>query len=449
MKPKNTLEDIISKPVSRIVFKNAVPAILSMLMVLIYNLADTFFIGQTHDALQVAAVSLATPVFTIFIALGAIFGIGGTSAISRALGENRREHARKISAFCMWSCVGVGILALVIVFLFMNPILTLIGASENTWELAHNYLSIILLGAPFTLISSCFSNILRAEGQPTKAMTGMLIGNLLNIALDPITIFGFGWGISGVAVATVTGNLVAALYYILYFVRGKSSLSISIKNFTVKNSVCKSVLAIGLPASLSNLLMSISQMVTNTIMADYGDMAVAGIGVSVKVTMIVSMVSIGLGQGIQPLLGYCIGGRHWERYRKILRFSLIVSLIMGAALTSICYLFIQNIVNVFLTQADAFEYGVQFSRILLVTSFLFGLFYCIINALQAMGAAVSSLIANISRQGIFYIPVILIFTRFLEIPGLVWAQPLADVLALLLAFLLYRYSFSKLKNKYA
>lgn len=448
MKQKNNLEDIIVKPVSHIVIKNAIPAILAMLMVLIYNLADTFFIGQTHDALQVAAVSLATPVFTIFIALGAIFGIGGTSAISRALGENRNEHAKKISAFCMWSCVGIGILALIIVFLFMNPILTLIGASENTRELAANYLSIILLGAPFTLISSCFSNILRAEGQPAKAMIGMLTGNLLNIALDPIMIFGFGWGVRGVAFATVTGNVVAAFYYIFYFVRGKSTLSISPKNFSLKNRVCKSVLAIGIPASLSNLLMSVSQMVTNTIMSEYGDMAVAGIGVSVKVTMIVSMVSVGLGQGIQPLLGYCIGGRHWDRYHKILRFSLILSLIMGAALTGICYLFTNNIVNAFLTQTAAFHYGVQFSRILLTTSFLFGLFYCIINSLQAMGAAVSTLIVNISRQGIFYIPAILLFKSFMGIPSLIWAQPLADVLALLLAAVLYRYSFQKLYKKY-
>ncbi|MGN1143003.1 MAG: MATE family efflux transporter, partial [Anaerovoracaceae bacterium] len=207
-------------PVPQAVLRNAVPAMVAMLMVLVYNLADTFFIGQTHDALQVAAVSLATPVFLIFMSLGMVFGVGGTSVISRALGEGRHDYARKVCAFCMWSCVFVGTSASILLLVFMDQILALVGASADTWQPAKIYLTIVAFCGPFVMISNCYSNVIRAEGQSGKAMMGQLIGNLLNVILDPIMILGFGWNIAGAAIATVIGNIAGAGYYILYFLRG-------------------------------------------------------------------------------------------------------------------------------------------------------------------------------------------------------------------------------------
>ncbi len=444
MRNSGTLEGFGSGPVAMTVLKNAIPAILAMLMVLVYNLADTFFIGQTHNAYQVAAVSLATPVFLTFMALGTVFGVGGTSVISRALGEKRMDYALKVSAFCMWSCVAVGIVVAVLFYLFMDELLLLIGASTETWELTRDYLNIVTLCGPFVLIGNCFSNILRAEGQPTRAMTGMVAGNLLNVVLDPVMILGFGWGVTGAAIATVIGNLAGAAYYILYFLRGNSNLSIGLSEFTAGEGVCRSVLGIGIPASLGSLLMSVSQIVTNSLMSGYGDMAIAGIGVAMKVTMMIGMVSIGLG--IQPLLGYCIGAKNWERYSGILRFSLLLSLVLGVTLTGVCYLFTDAIVSAFLTQPEALEYSVQFARILLSTSFLFGIFYCLINALQAMGAAAASFLINISRQGLIYIPALFLLRQLMGANGLVWAQPVADLLSLLLAAVLYGVSFTRLKQ---
>lgn len=172
-------------PVSQAVLKNALPAMAAMLMVLIYNLADTFFIGQTHDDLQVAAVSLAMPVFLMFMAAGTVFGMGGTSVISRALGEGNREYARKVCAFCMWSCIIVGTAMSALFLIFMDQILALVGASADTWVYAKTYLSIVSLGGPFTVISNCYSNVIRAEGNSGQAMMGQLLGNLLNVILDP------------------------------------------------------------------------------------------------------------------------------------------------------------------------------------------------------------------------------------------------------------------------
>ena len=443
---EKSMEVFEKMPVPKAVMKNALPAMAAMLMVLVYNLADTFFIGQTGNALLVAAVSLATPVFLMFMAFGTAFGIGGTSVISRAMGEGRFEYAKKVCSFCMWGCVIVGIVVAAVILICMDPILTLIGASEDTWELAKAYLTIVSLGGPFVLISNCFTNVIRSEGESTKAMMGQLLGNLLNVILDPIMILGFGWGITGAAIATFLGNLFGAGYYIGYFLKGNSSLSVHIKDFTVRDGVLTNTMAIGIPSALGSILMSISQIIINSQMSDYGDMAIAGMGVAMKVVTITGMVCMGLGQGVQPLLGYCVGARLWERFKKVFNFSLAFALILGAALTVLCFVFADVIVSAFLTDAEAFDYAVQFSRILLSTSWLFGVFYVLTNALQAMGAATPALIINLSRQGIIFIPALFIMQALIGLTGLVWAQPVADIISIVLAAVLYLRSYRKLSR---
>ncbi len=437
MNQKNAAEAFGSGSVAKAVLQNAIPAMAAMLMVLIYNLADTFFIGQTHSDILVAAVSLATPVFLIFMAIGSIFGIGGTSVISRALGEGRPDYAQKVCSFCMWSCIAAGVALSVAFLLFMDEILTLVGASADTWGPAKTYLTIVALGGPFVLISNCYSNIIRAEGQPGKAMVGQFLGNLLNIVLDPVMILLFGWGIAGAAIATVIGNIAGAGYYIIYFLRGKSTLSIHIRDFSMRDKICSGILSIGIPASLGSLLMSVSQIIVNARMAGYGDMALAGIGVAMKVTMMTGMICIGFGQGIQPLLGFCAGAKLWERFRKIMKFSIIFSLGLSLAMTCLCYLLRRQIVGAFLTEPAAFDYAVRFTNILLTTSFLFGAFYVLVNALQAMGAAGPALVVNLSRQGLIYIPALFLLQAFLGVTGLVWAQPAADLLSTVLVVILY------------
>ena len=424
-------------PVPQAVLKNAVPAMAAMLMVLIYNLADTFFIAQTRNDILVAAVSLATPVFLIFMALGTVFGIGGTSVISRSLGQGRTEHAKKVCSFCMWGCVTVGVVISAAFLLLMEQILELIGASADTWGPARTYLTIVALGGPFVLISSCFSNILRAEGQPNKAMMGQILGNLLNVLLDPVLILGFRWGIAGAAIATVAGNLAGAGYYLLHFLRGRSTLSVHIRDLSFRDGICTGVLAIGIPASLGSLLMSLSQIIINARMAGYGDMALAGMGVAMKVTMMTGMVCIGFGQGVQPLLGYCVGAGLWERFKKIMGFSILFSLGLSAAMTGLCYLLRGPIIRVFLTEPASFDFALTFTNILLTTSFLFGVFYVLANALQAMGAAAQALVINLSRQGLIYIPALYILQALLGATGLAWAQPVADLLSTVLVAMLY------------
>lgn len=389
MENNKNLEVFSSMPVPKAVMKNALPAMAAMLMVLVYNLADTFFIGQTHNSLLVAAVSLATPVYLIFMSIGTLFGIGGTSVISRALGEGKKEKARKSCAFCFWGCVFVGILLVAFILIFIDPILNLIGASADTYEYAKSYLSIIVFAGPFVLISNCYGNVIRTEGE--------------------------------------------------------SMLSIRLKDFTVKQGIAASVLAIGVPAALGDALMSVSHIISNSQMAHYGDMAVAGMGVAMKVITITGMFCMGLGQGVQPILGYCVGAKTWKRFKEVFKFTIIFALILGTVLAAICYVFTNQIVSAFLTDQTAFSYAVQFARILLSTSFLFGVFYVLVNALQAMGAATPALLISMSRQGIIFIPALFILQAVVGMTGLVWAQPVADVLSILIAAILFRKTMKKMQ----
>ena len=437
MNEKPSMDIFEKAPVSTAVLKNAVPAMAAMLMVLIYNLADTFFIGQTHDDLQVAAVSLATPVFLIFMAVGTIFGIGGTSVISRALGEGRPDYAKKVCSFCMWSCVAVGLVMSALFLIFMDQILMLMGASPDTWDFARTYLTIVSLSGPFVLIANCYSNVIRTEGQSGRAMMGQLLGNLLNVILDPIMILAFGWEIAGAAIATVIGNVVGACYYLIYFLRGKSTLSIHPRDFQMGDKVCTGVLSIGIPASLGSIMMSVSQILVNARMTAYGDMAVAVIGVAVKVTMMTGMICIGFGQGIQPLVGYCVGAGLWDRLKACMKVSMVFSLGLSVVMTVLCYLLTGQIVGAFLTDPAAFDYAVNFVHILLTTSFLFGIFYVLGSALQGMGAATAALIVNLSRQGIICISALFILEAAMGMNGLLWAQPVADLLSTALVAALY------------
>ncbi len=444
--PKQSTTSIPSytQSAKKAVLTNALPAMAAMVLVLVYNMADLFFIGQTGDPLQVAAIALATPVFMIFMSIGNIFGIGGSSLLSRSIGRGDTALAKKISSFCFWSCIVIGVTLSTVMLLAMDGLVALLGASPDIAPMVSNYLKVICLSGVLILISSCFSALVRGEGKPQKAMTGMMIGNLVNIVLDPIFILTLEMGVEGAAIATLIGNTCGGLYYLLYLWKGDTLLSFAPKQFTTSQGIMKEVLFIGIPASLSTILMSVAQIVLNGQMTQYGDLAVAGIGVAMKVIMLSGMVCIGLGMGVQPLLGFAIGAQDEKRYQEVFRFSLAFALTLGCVLTSACYLALEPIVGAFLTDQDAFSYAYSFSQILLSTSFFFGVLFVLSNALQAAGAATESLIINVSRQGLIYIPMVFIMGALFGASGLVMAQPIADIMALIMAIFLYRRQYKRL-----
>ncbi len=441
----SAIESFKTDSIPKIIIKNSIPALIAMIMVMVYNLADTFFLGLTHNDLQVTAVSFATPLFMIFMSLGTLFGVGGTSVISRALGEGKTEYAKKACSFCMWSCVAVGAVFMAVLWIFLDDVTVMLGASENSIELTENYLRIAIGCGIFSMISNCFSSIVRTEGEAMKAMTGTLIGNLLNMILDPVFILGFKWGVVGAAVATVIGNAVAAGYYILYFLKGKSVLSINPKYFSMKDKILTGVLSVGISASLANLLVSISSIVVNSQLSGFnnGDMLVAGYGVSAKVIMIVTLIGIGIGSGVQPFLGYCYGAKEKERLTKGIRFSAMFGLVFCFIVSALCYLLAEPIVKVFLTDITALDSGIHFTRILMSTAWLIGAFAICQNTLQAVGAATPALLASLFRQGIIFIPAVFIMKSLIGVDGLIWAQPVADILSLVIIIFMLRRKIKK------
>ena len=436
-KNNKTIEIFQNASVPKAVINNVVPSIISMIMVLVYNLADTFFIGKTNNAFMVAAVSVATPAFLIFMAIGMLFGIGGTSLISRMLGEKREERAKHASSFCFWTGLCVGILSMLLMFVFATPVCRAIGASDDTVEYATTYLRIVSLGIPFLILSNSFSNIIRAEGRAKTAMSGMIIGNLANIILDPIMILYCGWDVAGAAIATVIGNVLSAVFYFIHLISKKSMLSIHPKDYRIGGRIALDVFAIGIPASLNSILMSVSNIIINKLISGFRDMAVAGLGVAMKVNMIVVMLLIGLGVGIQPLLGYCFGAGNRKRYFAVLKFSCLLALCLSAVMTAICYFGASPLVRAFLEDEHAFSYGFSFSRIYILSGPILGLMFVFINAIQATGAALPSLILSISRQGLIFIPILMIINELTDSArALVFAQPLTDYIATALAAVL-------------
>lgn len=445
-KVDKTTEIFRNAPIPKAVIYNIIPSVISMLMVLVYNLADTFFIGQTKDAYMVAAVSIATPVFLIFMAIGMIFGVGGTSLISRMLGEGKGEKAKNASAFCFWTGMGVGFIGMLIVWILMNPICKMIGTSADTIGYTKEYLQIVSLSIPFLIVSNSFSNIIRAEGKANIAMAGMVLGNITNIILDPVMILGFGWDVAGAAIATVIGNIVAFVFYLIHLTSKRTILSIKLRDYKAREKIATGILAIGVPASINNILMSASNIIINKLMQSHDDMAVAGLGVAFKVNMLVVMLLIGVGTGIQPLLGYCFGAGNRKRFIGVLKFSIALAFCMSAILTVLCYFGASGMVRAFLDNDAAYGYAFSFARILIYSGPILGVLFVFVNAIQAMGAAVPTLILSISRQGIIYLPILIAFHYIFDTPKmLVMAQPVADYLSVTLAIILFIVTFKRMK----
>ncbi len=434
-------------PVSKAVAVMAVPTMISMLVVVIYNMADTFFIGQTGDPMQVAAVSLATPVFMVFMALGNLFGIGGSSAISRALGEKKAERAKNISSFCCYGSLGLGIVMALLFLVGMDGILKLIGASENTVGYARDYLTYIAFGGPFIMFGTAFGNILRGEGAAKESMIGNMIGTVTNIVLDPIMILGLGWGVVGAAVATVIGNMAASGFYLVYFLRKKSSLSIRLGDFKAGERIASGVMAIGIPASLNNILMSCANIVLNQVLISYGDTPVAAMGVAMKANMLLVLLQIGLCSGIQPLIGYNYGARNKKRLMQVFRFTGICAVVMGTLLTILMVAARQSIIRAFIDDSQVVAYGIQMVIALQISGPALGILFLCINTIQGMGKAVPSLVLTICRQGLVFIPAVYILNGIFGLDGVIYAQPAADFISIVLSLAICLGIFRKMDKQ--
>ncbi|WKY48922.1 MATE family efflux transporter [Eubacteriaceae bacterium ES3] len=441
-------QDLFEKyPIPKAVMTLAIPTMLSMLVTIIYNMADTFFVGQTGDPNQVAAVTLAMPIFFLLMAFGNVFGIGGGAYISRLLGERRLEDIKHTSSFNFYGAIAIGIVGMLIFILFMEPILSVAGASEYTIGFATGYLRIIAIGAVAVTLQCTLSQIVRSVGAAKESMIGMMLGTIINIILDPIMILFLNLGVVGAAWATIIGNACAVLYFIIYIMRHSDVLSINPKDFRVESHILRNTFAIGIPASVNNVLMSFSMMILNNFASAYGDIVIASLGVAGRVFSIVVMLSIGLAMGIQPFIGYNYAQKKYHRMNDAIKFTAVVGMIMGTVIMVIMMLFSTEIVTFFINDAEVILNGSHMLVIQMIVSPILILQFIVMTVYQALGKAIPSLILTVTRQGLAFFPVLIIGSSLFGLQGIIWAQPLADIFSVILAVTMYAFTYRKLKSE--
>nr|WP_303180137.1 MATE family efflux transporter [Lachnoclostridium phocaeense] len=429
--------------VSKAVAKMAIPSVISSLVTVVYNMADTFFVGQTGDALQVAAVSLTNPIFILFMAFANMFGMGGSAAASMALGQKNEKRVRQVSAFVTYASLIVGVLFAVILLVFTGPILSLFGADAQTYEYARGYTVYVAVGAPFIIWSAAASFVVRAEGDSREAMIGSMIGTIANIVLDPIFISGFGMGAAGAAIATTIGNLMASAYYLWYFLRRSKVMSLRPKDFTCREGILKGVCSTGLPTAIFSALMSVSTIVLNQILVAYGNDPVAAIGIVFKANMFITFLQMGLANGIQPLLGYSYGAGSMKRFQEVERFTKKCCVIVGVAATVLFFVAREPIIRLFISDNDVVRYGVEMLVAYMVSGPFIGILFVNMNCMQSVEHALPATILSVMRQGVLLIPLLYLLEAVAGLDGVIYGQAITDYIAVILSTVIW----SKIKRK--
>lgn len=433
-------------PIPKAIRKLAMPTILGMLVSIIYNMADTFFVAQTQDQNQVAAVTLCLPIFILLMSFGNIFEIGGGSYVSRLLGEKDFKKIKNVTSFSFYGCIAVSIICTLILIIFIEPILKFIGTSQNTYNFAKSYLVVIALGAPFVCLQTAFGGIVRAEGASKQAMIGMMIGTVLNIVLDPIMILNMNMGVKGAALATIIGNIASCIYYIYYFMFKKTCLSINIKDFALQSSIIKNILVIGIPVSLNTVLISGANIILNNFAAYYSDTVVTALGISGRINMIAIMLLLGLSQGSQPFIGYNFAAKNYTRMNQAIKFGIICSIIIGTTTFLVTFIFAEPIVKMFLKDPEVVKYGKYFIRANMSACTILGIQFILMSTFQAMGKGGSALVVSLCRQGFAFVPAIIIGNMLFKLNGIVWAQPFSDIVSVFISSIMYLIIHKNMKN---
>lgn len=420
-------------PVPDAVMRLAVPTILSSLVMVLYNLADTYFVGMLDNPVENAAVALAAPVLLAFNAVNNLFGVGSSSMMSRALGRRDYDTVYRSSAFGFYCCIICSILFSVICTIGKNPLLGLLGADAQTAASTAGYLKwTVTFGATPAILNVVMAYLVRAEGASLHASVGTMSGCLLNIILDPLFIlpWGFGMGAAGAGLATFLSNCAACLYFfiLLYRKRGNTYVCIRPSMFRFKKEIVRGVFGVGIPASIQNLLNVTGMTVLNNFTSAYGADAVAAMGITQKINMVPMQISMGLSQGIMPLVSYSYASKNVKRMKETLLF--VVKIAMGFIVTvSVGYfLFAGNLIRLFMENEAIVMYGTKFLR-----GFCLGLpFLCMdfiaVGVFQASGLGKHALVFAILRKIVLEIPALFLLNAIFPLYGLAYAQFAAELI---------------------
>ena len=441
-KHKENQEIFESWPIPKALAELALPMIFGQLIILIYNLADTFYIGRTNNPLMVAGVSLLLPVFNISITFANLFGVGGGTLISRLMGAGRHDEAKSVSSFCFYMTILTAGIYAGLVYIFMRSILELLGASPDTMIFAEQYtFCVIVIGAIPTILGMTLANFLRSTGYAKQAGFGVSMGGIINIFLDPLFMFVLlpsGYEVLGAGIATMLSNLIICLYFLVVIFRLKNSiLSLAVKNFRASVQNIKSIFYVGVPAAIAVTLFDVTYIIIDKLMSLYGDIPLAAVGIVLKAERLPLNVGIGLCMGMMPLAAYNYSSGNFKRMREAVNFSRLVGLVIGFVSVILYEIFAADIMKIFIDDSRTVELGTHFLRArTLATPFMFICFH-LVNFFQAVGMGDRALILGSARWVIFNIPLLFILNCFFGMYGIVWTQVLADVLMTLVSIIVY------------
>ena len=437
-------------PVAKALRVMVVPAVVSQLIVLIYNMADTFYVGLTDNPYMIAGTSLILPVFNISLCLAGLAGVGGGALISRLLGQGREDEARRASVFSLYLAAFIAAVFAVGTGVFMDPLLKLLGAGENTYEYARQYaLCVIVVGGVPTVLSNALANVVRSVGRSKEAGAGIVLGGLLNIALDPLFMFVLlppGQEVLGAGIATALSNGIACLFFITVVLRmGKGSVvTFNPRAGLASKESAIAVFAVGVPSAVATFLFDLDYVIIDKLMVSYHDLALAAVGIVLKVERFPLNVGVGICQGMLPLVAYSYGAGNHRRMNDTIRLARRVGLLIAAVSIVLYEIFAGPLVRIFLSDAQAVEMASGFLRIRVLATPLMFLSFFTVYLFQAFGRGRISLFLGVMRWLVFNIPMLFILNHFFGMYGIVWSQVTADSLTVLLSFyVLHRFGPKK------
>ena len=430
------------KNLSRAIMRVGLPAMLGQLTTLIYNIADTFFVSLTKDPAMTAAVTLCAPILLIIMSIASIFGMGGSSVIARLLGEEKKDEAGTTVNFCVYTMAVAGMITLVLGLAFLQPMAEISGADPDNIAYTCDYLKWIFMGAPFIMLANGFVHLFRSAGLIKEGTIGLALGNAVNMALDYVFIAVLNWGTAGAALATSLGFVCASVYYMACMiresVRGNVCVSLSPKRFLPNGAMVRSVVSIGVPGALITVLMSVSNIVLNNYISMYGSDAVASYGIAYRLDMIPILLSVGLAQGVAPLVGYCYGGNKQKRMSDLVRRAMLYGVLLGGAFTAVFVAFGKPLASIFLRDEVLVEQTGYFLKILCLSAPMLGVINMTTSYFQALGKAVKSLSITVLRNTALFIPGVIVLNAFWKLNGVIAAQPVVELILTIICIQMYR-----------
>ena len=408
----------------RAIFTMAVPSVVIIFVMFLYNIADMFFIGCLGDTVQVAAVSVVGPVFSILAAAATMLGAGGCTIIARCLGAGEVGKGRVYSSLCCWAGT---------LLLSGMPLLQMLGSTPETTAYALQYLRVLAVGAPFLILANTAAMLLRAEGAVKDGLIGNLLGTVTNLLLDPLFILVFRWGVTGAAAASVLGNVVATGFYMLYIIRKGTVLTVDPRFALQKPAALGEILTIGLPNGIGSLLSGFASTFSNRLLSAYGTGAIAAMAAAGKTTMLIGMITMAICMGCQPLLAYSYGAGDKRRLRELLKNIGLLTMGIGVAAGVACLLGRKALIGMFIKEAAVAALGEKLVVWLVLGSPVIGLTYLVTNLLQSVNKAMSAVVLSLLRQGLLLLPLLYGLDFFFGVTGIAAAHFAADTAAALIA----------------